>query len=72
MDVLFNVKVIREYEIDLTRLVKRFSLFRQERKAEARKIVLQLRKLVCPMTGMTVTGRSGEPCQRLARMLWPV
>jgi len=56
--------VIWESGIDLARLVECLYLFRRERHVEARKIILQLRKLSCPDDGDDRHWAVAEPCQR--------
>src|SRR3984893_17654031 len=63
-DGFFSVKVIWESGIDLARLVECLYLFRRERQVEARKIILQLRKLSCPDDGDDRRRAVAEPCQR--------
>src|SRR6266849_480153 len=63
-DVLFGVKVIWGTGIALARLVECLYLFRRERQVEARKIILQLRKLSCPDDGDDRHRAVAEPCQR--------
>ena len=65
-DVLFGVKVIWESGIDLARLVECLYLFRRERQVEARKIILQLRKLACPDDRDDRHRAVAEPPARLA------
>src|ERR1700719_4662015 len=62
--MLFGVKAIWESGIDLARLVERLYLFRRVRKLEARKIVLQLRKLSRPDDGDDRHRAVAKPCQR--------
>jgi hypothetical protein len=63
-DELFGVKVIWESGIDLARLVECLYLFRRERQVEARKIILQLRKLARPYDGDDRHRTVAKPCQR--------
>jgi hypothetical protein len=63
-DLLFGVKVIWESGIDLARLVECLYLFRRENQVEARKIILQLRKLSCPDDGDDRHRAVPESCQR--------
>jgi len=66
-DLLFGGKVIWESGIDLARLVECLYLFRRESKVEARKIILQLRKLSCRDYGDNrLPGGSGAMPARLA------
>src|SRR6202011_4544697 len=53
-----------ESGIDFARLVEFLYLFRRERQVEARKIILQLRKLSCPDDGDDRHRAVAEPCQR--------
>ena len=62
-DMLFGVKAIGKSGIDLARLVECLYLFRRERKVEARKIILQLRKLSRPDDGDDRHRAVAQPCQ---------